>query len=148
MLLEITHQLAHHAALAPAVLFGFVLRDCGFCRAGNRLMHRLQARLRVLGTVHQRIASKDARIGLSCASRCPHHCLGALVFPHPAGAHHRNFTLVGLPKQVQSLVGFAVQRVLVNQRAQAGDRRRIGFAQIIKTSDAEFPLSDHFLHFQ
>ena len=60
----------------------------------------------------------------------------------------RNLSFIVLPQQIERLIGPAVERIFFHQRLQTRDRRRIGLAQVVETSNLKFALAQHFLHFQ
>ena len=59
-----------------------------------------------------------------------------------------DLAFIRLPKQKESFVGLAVERVAIDQRLQPRDRSGIRSAKIIETSYAIFTFRNHLLHLQ
>ncbi len=113
-------------------------------------MQGCQTFLRVVGAVHDWIPGENFRVGVgrTLGELLDHSALCGFVLHVGVGADAPDLSLVVLTQQKQSLVGLAVERVLLHQRTQACNRRRIGLPKVVKPSNSEFAIRQHFLHLQ
>ena len=157
--LDQSHHSLHGGSFTAAVDFGLVLGHRSLRGTRDRLMQRGQPLLGIVITIHQRITRDDLRI---FSARLFRQFSDVLALASLAGAATRQAVLVAcrstsdardlrfevLSQQKKRLIRPAVQRVFIHQRLQARNRCRIRFAQIVEPSNAEFPVSQHFLHLQ